>query len=96
MFLEIILHMFHFLPWYISGVEYLPHNFGFGFMFFRFICFRLDIQNNICTQNVLKMYFSLNSMNNLSSYCGLTDSRMRASEKDLPVITNIPIQYECA
>ena len=25
-------------------------------------------------------------MNNLSSYCGLTDSRMRASEKDLPVL----------
>ena len=24
-------------------------------------------------------------MNNLSSYCELTDSRMRASEKDLPV-----------
>ena len=24
-------------------------------------------------------------LNNLSSYCGLTDSRMRASEKDLPV-----------
>ena len=24
-------------------------------------------------------------MNNLSSYCGLTDSRMRLSEKDLPV-----------
>ena len=24
-------------------------------------------------------------MNNLSSYCGLTDSRIRASEKDLPV-----------
>ena len=24
-------------------------------------------------------------MNNLSSYCGLTDSRMSASEKDLPV-----------
>ncbi len=24
-------------------------------------------------------------MNNLSSYCGLTDSRMRASDKDLPV-----------
>ena len=24
-------------------------------------------------------------MNNLSSYCGLTDSRMRPSEKDLPV-----------
>ena len=26
-----------------------------------------------------------NSMNNLSSYCGLTDSRMRASDTDLPV-----------
>jgi hypothetical protein len=25
-------------------------------------------------------------MNNLSSYCGLTDSRMSASEKDLPVL----------
>ena len=24
-------------------------------------------------------------MNNLSSYCGLTDSRMRASDTDLPV-----------
>ena len=24
-------------------------------------------------------------MNNLLSYCGLVDSRMRASEKDLPV-----------
>ena len=26
-------------------------------------------------------------MNNLLSYCGLTDARMRASEKDLPVQT---------
>ena len=31
------------------------------------------------------LYFSLKSMNNLSSYCGLTDSRMRASDIDLPV-----------
>jgi len=31
------------------------------------------------------LYFSGNSMNNLSSYCGLTDSRMRASDTDLPV-----------
>ena len=27
-------------------------------------------------------------MNNLLSYCGLTDARMRASEKDLPVALN--------
>ena len=44
--------------------------------------FFIDIQNNICTQ---QMYFSWNSMNNLSSYCGLTDSKVRASEEDLPV-----------
>ena len=31
------------------------------------------------------LYFSLNLMNNLLSYCGLTDSRMRASDNDLPV-----------
>ena len=28
-------------------------------------------------------------MNNLLSYCGLTDARMRASEKDLPVLNSI-------
>ena len=50
-----------------------------------FFCFCFDIQNNICTQHVVNLYFSGNSMNNLSSYCGLTDSRMRASDTDLPV-----------
>ena len=43
-------------------------------------------KNNFCTQHVLNLYFSGNSMNNLLSYCRLTDARMRASEKDLPVI----------
>ena len=47
--------------------------------------FVLTFKNNICTQQVVNLYFSGNSMSNLSSYCGLTDSRMRASEKDLPV-----------
>ena len=28
-------------------------------------------------------------MNNLLSYCGLTDSTMRASEKDLPILKEI-------
>ena len=42
-------------------------------------------KNNVCTQHVVNLYFSWNSMNNLSSYCGLTDSRMRASDTDLPV-----------
>ena len=39
-------------------------------------------KNNFCTQHVLNLYFSCNSINNLSSYCGLTDPRMRASEKN--------------
>ena len=30
-------------------------------------------------------------MNNILSYCGLTDSRMRASEKDLPVFPLFPM-----
>ena len=38
------------------------------------IVFCFDIQNNTI------------SMNNLSSYCGLTDSRMRASDTDLLVL----------
>ena len=50
----------------------------------KIVCF-FDIQNNICTQHVVNLYFSWNSMNNLSSYFGLTDSRMRASDIDLPV-----------
>ena len=36
------------------------------------------------TQNVVNLYFSGNSMNNLMLYYELTDARIRASEKDLP------------
>jgi hypothetical protein len=48
-----------------------------------FFCLFFDILNNICTQHVVILYFAGNSMNNLSSYCGFTDSRMKGSEKDL-------------
>ena len=51
------------------------------------------IQDNFCTQHVLLrfelrifMYWTCNSMNNLSSYCGLVDAKIRASDKDFPVI----------
>ena len=47
-------------------------------------------KNNICTQHVLNLYFSGNSKNNILSYCGLTDARIRSSEKDLPVIHTHP------
>ena len=43
-------------------------------------------KNNFCTQHVLNLYFSRHkSMNNLLSFCGLSDSRMSASGTDLPV-----------
>ena len=42
-------------------------------------------KNNFCTQLVVNLYFWGNSMNNLLSYCGLIDARMRASIKELPV-----------
>ena len=52
----------------------------------------LNVGNNFCTQHVLPsfeleifMYRTCNSMNNLSSYCGLVDAKIRAFDKDLPV-----------
>ena len=55
----------------------------------------LNVRNNFCTQQVLPrfklgifMYWTCNSMNNLSSYCGLVDAKIRASDKNLPVPTS--------
>ena len=56
----------------------------------------LNVKNNFCTQHVLPMfelgifmYWTCNSMNNLSSYCGLVDAKIRASDKDLPVLLSV-------
>ena len=38
-----------------------------------------------CSEIVVFMYGIGKSMNNLLSYCGLVDARIRASNKDLPV-----------
>ena len=38
-----------------------------------------------CSELEIFMYGTGNSMNNLSSYCGPVDARIRASDKDLPV-----------
>ena len=53
-----------------------------------------ECQKQFCTQHVLPrfelgifMYWTCNSMNNLSSYCRLIDTKIRASDKDLPVCT---------
>ena len=38
-----------------------------------------------CSELVIFMYWTGNSMNNLSPNCGLVDAKIRASDKDLPV-----------
>ena len=38
-----------------------------------------------CSELVIFMYWTRNSMKNLSSYCGLVDARTSASDKYLPV-----------
>ena len=40
-----------------------------------------------CSELGIFMYETFNSMNNLPSYCGLVDAKIRASDKDLPVST---------
>ena len=44
----------------------------------------LNVRNNFVELGIF-MYWTVNSMNNLLSYCGLVVERIRASEKDLPV-----------
>ena len=39
-------------------------------------------QKTICVHN---MYRTRDSMNNLLTYCGLVDTKIKASDKDLPV-----------
>ena len=38
-----------------------------------------------CSELAIFMYWARNSMNNLLSYCGLVDTKIRASDKDLPL-----------
>ena len=38
-----------------------------------------------CSEFVVFLYWTSNSMNNLSSYRGLVDARISVSDKDLPV-----------
>ena len=46
-----------------------------------FECWNKNKQKHFCTQHVMNLYFSCNSMNNFSSYCGLTDARMKGVPK---------------
>ena len=51
----------------------------------------LKVRTNFCTQHVFPRFelgIFMYSMNNLSSYCGLVDAKIRASDKDSPVRIN--------
>ena len=45
----------------------------------------LNYEFNTCSELANFMNRNRNSIHNLSSYCGLVDARISASEKDLPV-----------
>ena len=42
-----------------------------------------------CSELGIFMYWTGNSMNNLLSYCGWVNAKIRASDKDLPVLTDL-------
>ena len=53
-----------------------------------FLTFRTIFVHNMfsqCSELGIFPYWTCNSMNNMSSYCGLLDAKIRASDKDLPV-----------
>ena len=50
------------------------------------IVLNVKTKTTICVHNMFSRYSELTIfMNNLSSYCGLVDAKIRASDKDLPV-----------
>ena len=42
-----------------------------------------------CSKLGIFTNWTCNSMNNMSSYCGLVDAKIRASDKDLPVVWSL-------
>ena len=51
------------------------------------LCSECQNKKNVytCTELVVFLYWTLNLMNNLLSYCGLVGARIDASDRDLPV-----------
>ena len=62
-------------------------------LIYNFCPRKIQVQNMLCNNIVFVLvtcsefflYITHKSLNNLSSYCGLTDSRISASDTDLPV-----------
>jgi hypothetical protein len=49
-------------------------------------CSECQNKNKTCSELVIFIYWTRNSMNNLLSYCGLVDAKTRASDNYLPVL----------
>ena len=47
-----------------------------------------------CSELVIFTYWTCNSTNNMSSYCGLVDAKIRASDKDLPAQASWKVSYK--
>ena len=45
-----------------------------------------------CSELGIFMCWTCNSMNNLMSFCGLVDTEIRASDKDLPVHNKVHVK----
>ena len=65
---------------------------------YQFSTWKFQAQNTVRTICVQNMFWELgnfmywtgsNSMNNLLSYCGLVDAKIRASDIDLPVTEGV-------
>jgi hypothetical protein len=75
----------------LKNLSILKENFGSADGLGIGNCFECQNQNKkqclytTCSELVFFWDRSRKSMNNLLSYCGLTDAGMNASEKDLPV-----------
>ena len=48
---------------------------------------------SICSAGIMSLQFSL-TMKSLSSYCGLVDAKIRASDKDLPVLQAKTVSFQ--
>ena len=68
----------------------------------KMLCTKLvmNVRNNFCTQHVFPrfelgifMCWACNSMNNLTSRCGLVDAKIRASDKNLSVRVQTKVYY---
>ena len=72
---------YKFSTWKLQAQYMLCAQITFLFMFWH----SEQFMYTTCSELVVFMYWTGKSMNNLLSYCGLVDARIRGSDKDLPV-----------